>query len=246
MEDLDQVNNDDPPENFDIDDILSEISENSDPLQIVDINNNSSTVETDEPVNDIKDQEILSDILISDSIAYQRTPVSQAAIMRLFSIADKMLRPENCALSAKRLVNNFKCLKSSDKWTTCLERELMKLDSLDIQYSNKRLFKQKENYQKFKFKLKNIIVSASVCRAEKRNSESYDSQQQSRSVNYGNRRNVKKTIEEAYKTDSNTDTSDYEEDEDYFEQTIKHLKKIRRVKTIQGTRDIEKNSDSKD
>ncbi|VDI57504.1 Hypothetical predicted protein [Mytilus galloprovincialis] len=40
--------------------------------------------------------------------------------------------------------------------------------------------------------------------------------------------------------DSNTDTSDYEEDEDYFEQTIKHLKKIRRVKTIQGTRDIEK------
>ncbi|VDI29298.1 Hypothetical predicted protein [Mytilus galloprovincialis] len=59
-----------------------------------------------------------------------------------------------------------------------------------------------------------------VCRAEKRISESYDSQQQNRSVNYGNRRNVKKTIEEAYKTDSNTDTSDYEEDEDYFEQTI--------------------------
>ncbi|VDI61580.1 Hypothetical predicted protein [Mytilus galloprovincialis] len=79
-----------------------------------------------------------------------------------------------------------------------------------------------------------------VCRAEKRNSESYDSHQQSSSVNYENRQNVKKTIEEAYKTDSNTDTSDYEEDEDYFEQTIKHLKKIRRVKTIQGTRDIEK------
>ncbi|VDI62545.1 Hypothetical predicted protein [Mytilus galloprovincialis] len=57
-------------------------------------------------------------------------------------------------------------------------------------------------------------------KAEKRISESYNSQQQNRSVNYGNRRNVKKTIEEAYKTDSNTDTSDYEEDEDYFEQTI--------------------------
>ncbi|VDI74096.1 Hypothetical predicted protein [Mytilus galloprovincialis] len=79
-----------------------------------------------------------------------------------------------------------------------------------------------------------------VCRAKQRKTERYDSQQQSRSVNYGNRRNEKKTIEEAYKTDSNTDTSDYEEDEDYFEQTIKHLKKIRRVKNTQGTRDIEK------
>ncbi|CAC5388727.1 unnamed protein product [Mytilus coruscus] len=81
---------------------------------------------------------------------------------------------------------------------------------------------------------------ASVCRSEKRNKERYDSQQQSRSVNYGNRRNVKKSTEEAYKIDSSTDTLDYEEDEDYFEQTIKHMKKIRRVNNIQGTTDIGK------
>ncbi|CAC5411116.1 unnamed protein product [Mytilus coruscus] len=41
-------------------------------------------------------------------------------------------------------------------------------------------------------------------------------------------------------TDSNTDISDYEEDRDYFGQTFKHIRKIRRVKTIQGIRDIEK------
>ncbi|CAC5388769.1 unnamed protein product [Mytilus coruscus] len=51
---------------------------------------------------------------------------------------------------------------------------------------------------------------------------------------------VKKTTEEAYETDSNTDISDYEEDRDYFGQTIKHIRKIRGVKTIQGIRDIEK------
>ncbi|CAC5421054.1 unnamed protein product [Mytilus coruscus] len=80
----------------------------------------------------------------------------------------------------------------------------------------------------------------SVCRAEKRDEVQYDNQQQNRSVNYRNIRHVKKTTEEAYKTFSNTDISDYEEDRDYFEQTIKHIRKIRRVKTIQGIRDIEK------
>ncbi|CAC5410857.1 unnamed protein product [Mytilus coruscus] len=81
---------------------------------------------------------------------------------------------------------------------------------------------------------------ASVCREEKRNEVQYDNQQQNRSVNYRNRRHVKKTIEEAYETDLNTDISDYEEDRDYFGQTIKHIRKIRRVKTIQGITDIEK------
>ncbi|CAC5418485.1 unnamed protein product [Mytilus coruscus] len=64
---------------------------------------------------------------------------------------------------------------------------------------------------------------ASLCRAEKKEQVGYNSQQQNRSVNYRNRRNVKKTTEEAYETDSNTDTSDYEEDEDYFGETIKHI-----------------------
>ncbi|CAC5357722.1 unnamed protein product [Mytilus coruscus] len=86
---------------------------------------------------------------------------------------------------------------------------------------------------------------ASVCRAEKKNQGRYDSQQQGRFVNYRNRRNVKKTTEDTSETDSNTDKSDYEEDEDYFGETTKHIMKIRKVKTIHETTDIEKNSDSK-
>ncbi|VDI67335.1 Hypothetical predicted protein [Mytilus galloprovincialis] len=41
------------------------------------------------------------------------------------------------------------------------------------------------------------------------------------------------------------DISDYDEDEDYFGETIKHIMKIRKVKTIQGIRDMEQNSDGK-
>ncbi|CAC5387198.1 unnamed protein product [Mytilus coruscus] len=78
------------------------------------------------------------------------------------------------------------------------------------------------------------------CRAEKRNQERYDSPQQSRSVNYRNRRNVKKTTEDTNETDSNTDKSDYEEDENYFGETTKHIMKIHKVKTIYGTTDIKK------
>ncbi|CAC5418016.1 unnamed protein product [Mytilus coruscus] len=81
---------------------------------------------------------------------------------------------------------------------------------------------------------------SSVCRTEKRNEEECDNHQQYRSVNYKNSRNVKKTTEDRNETDSNIDKSDYEEDEDYFGETTKHLMKIRKVKTIHGTKDIEK------
>ncbi|CAG2242188.1 unnamed protein product [Mytilus edulis] len=75
---------------------------------------------------------------------------------------------------------------------------------------------------------------ASVCRAEKK-------KQQYRAGNFRREgRSVKKTMEEKIETDSNTDISDYDEDEDYFGETIKHIMKIRKVKTIQGIRDIEK------
>ncbi|VDI40773.1 Hypothetical predicted protein [Mytilus galloprovincialis] len=55
-------------------------------------------------------------------------------------------------------------------------------------------------------------------------------------------RSVKKTTEDKIDRDSNTDISDYDEDEDedYFGGTIKHIMKIRKVKTIQGIRDIDK------
>ncbi|VDI57044.1 Hypothetical predicted protein [Mytilus galloprovincialis] len=51
-------------------------------------------------------------------------------------------------------------------------------------------------------------------------------------------RSVKKTMEDTIDTDSNTDISD--EDEDYFGGTTKHILKIRKVKTIQGSRDMDK------
>ncbi|CAC5372682.1 unnamed protein product [Mytilus coruscus] len=55
------------------------------------------------------------------------------------------------------------------------------------------------------------------------------------------RRNVKKTTEDTYKTESNTDKSDYDEDKDkdYFGGTIKHMMKKRKAKTIRGIKDIE-------
>ncbi|VDI35383.1 Hypothetical predicted protein [Mytilus galloprovincialis] len=72
-----------------------------------------------------------------------------------------------------------------------------------------------------------------VCRAEKK--------QQYRAGNFRQGgRSVKKTMEDKIETDSNTDISDYDEDEDYFGETIKHIMKIRKVKTIQGIRDMEK------
>ncbi|VDI58848.1 Hypothetical predicted protein [Mytilus galloprovincialis] len=75
---------------------------------------------------------------------------------------------------------------------------------------------------------------ASVCRAEKK-------KQQYRAGNFRREgRSVKKTMEEKIETDSNTDISDYDEDEDYFGETIKHIMKIRKVKTIQGIRDMDK------
>ncbi|CAC5361325.1 unnamed protein product [Mytilus coruscus] len=77
---------------------------------------------------------------------------------------------------------------------------------------------------------------ASVCRAEKK-------KQQNRAGNFRQRgRSVKKTTEDKIETESNTDISDYDEDEDedYFGGTIKHIMKIRKVKTIQGIRDFEK------
>ncbi|CAC5379939.1 unnamed protein product [Mytilus coruscus] len=65
--------------------------------------------------------------------------------------------------------------------------------------------------------------------------------QQNRAGNFRQRgRSVKKTTEDKIETESNTDISDYDEDEDYFGGTIKHIMKIRKVKTIQGIRDIEK------
>ncbi|VDI62428.1 Hypothetical predicted protein [Mytilus galloprovincialis] len=51
-------------------------------------------------------------------------------------------------------------------------------------------------------------------------------------------RSVKKTTEDKIDTDSNTDISDY--DEDYFGGTTKHIMKIRKVKTIQGSRNMDK------
>ncbi|CAG2253961.1 unnamed protein product [Mytilus edulis] len=75
---------------------------------------------------------------------------------------------------------------------------------------------------------------ASVCRTEKK-------KQQYRAGNFRRgERSVKKTTEDKIETDSNTDVSDYDEDEDYFGETIQHIMKIRKVKTIQGVRDIEK------
>ncbi|CAG2193058.1 SLC30A2 [Mytilus edulis] len=75
---------------------------------------------------------------------------------------------------------------------------------------------------------------ASVCRAEKK-------KQQYRAGNFRREgRSVKKTTEEKIETDSNTDISDYDEDEDYFGETIKHIMKIRKVKTVQGIRDMDK------
>ncbi|CAG2221577.1 unnamed protein product [Mytilus edulis] len=75
---------------------------------------------------------------------------------------------------------------------------------------------------------------ASVCRAEKK-------KQQYRAGNFRREgRSVKKTMEEKIETDSNTDISDYDEDEDYFGETIKHIMKIRKVKTVQGIRDMDK------
>ncbi|CAG2213739.1 unnamed protein product [Mytilus edulis] len=75
---------------------------------------------------------------------------------------------------------------------------------------------------------------ASVCRTEKK-------KQQYRAGNFRREgRSVKKTTEDKIDTDSNTDISDYDEDEDYFGGTIKHIMKIRKVKTIQGIRDMDK------
>ncbi|CAC5398547.1 unnamed protein product [Mytilus coruscus] len=66
---------------------------------------------------------------------------------------------------------------------------------------------------------------ASVCRAEKK-------KQQNRAGNFRQRgRSVKKTTEDKIETESNTDISDYDEDEDYFGGTIKHIMKIRKNKT---------------
>ncbi|CAC5383020.1 unnamed protein product [Mytilus coruscus] len=61
---------------------------------------------------------------------------------------------------------------------------------------------------------------ASVCRAEMRNQERYD--------------------KDTNETDSFTNKSDYEEDEDYFGETTKHIMKIHKVKTTHGTTDMEK------
>ncbi|VDH94632.1 Hypothetical predicted protein [Mytilus galloprovincialis] len=73
-----------------------------------------------------------------------------------------------------------------------------------------------------------------LCRADKK-------KQQYRAGNFRREgRSVKKTTEEKIETDSNTDISDYDEDEDYFGETTKHIMKIRKVKTVQGIRDMDK------